>query len=56
MRSESVGSTRKAASPQTSGIDVTQLVTTGVPHAIDSSGGRPKPSFRLAHRKTSACE
>jgi hypothetical protein len=56
IRSTSVGSTRSAASPSTSGIEVTQLDTTGTPQAIASSGGRPKPSFRLAKRNRSACE
>ena len=44
MARESVGSTSTAASPTTSGSDDTFEVTTGVPQAIASSGGRPKPS------------
>ena len=55
MRSSSVGSTVQAASPQTSGSEVTALVTTGAPAAIASRGGRPKPSARLAKRNRSAC-
>src|SRR5262249_36957420 len=41
----SYGSTRMAASPATSGSDDTFDVTTGVPLAIASSGGGPKPSY-----------
>ena len=39
------GSTSSAASPATSGRLDTLLVTTGVPQAIASSTGRPKPSY-----------
>ena len=38
------GFTSMAASPTTSGSELTLDVTTGVPHAMASSGGRPKPS------------
>jgi len=38
------GSTNSAASPSTSGSAVARVATTGVPQAIASSGGRPKPS------------
>ena len=38
------GFTITAASPTTSGSELTLAVTTGVPHAIASSGGKPKPS------------
>ncbi len=40
----SSGSTIKPASPITSGSDEVLLVTTGVPQAIASKGGRPNPS------------
>src|SRR5439155_7246008 len=40
------GSTSTAASPATSGSDERSEVTTGHPHAIASSTGRPKPSNR----------
>ena len=39
-----IGSMSSAASPTTSGSDDTFDVMTGVPAAIASSGGRPKPS------------
>ena len=42
--STSRGSTMIAASPTTSGRDAALEQTTGVPHAIASRGGRPKPS------------
>src|SRR5476649_2053740 len=35
---------RSAASPTTSGMAPALVVTTGVPQAIASRGGRPKPS------------
>ena len=44
MASVLVGSTSSAASPATSGSDETFEVTTGVPHAMASSGGSPNPS------------
>ena len=34
-----------AASPTTSGSELTFEVTTGVPEAMASSGGSPKPSY-----------
>jgi hypothetical protein len=37
------GFTIMAASPTTSGSELTFEVTTGVPEAIASSGGNPKP-------------
>ena len=40
------GSTNIAASPATSGSEVVLEVITGVPHAIDSTTGKPKPSYR----------
>ena len=43
-RPDRSGSTSTAASPTTSGSDETFEVITGVPLAIASSGGRPKPS------------
>jgi len=33
------------SSPHTSGIDDLFEATTGVPHFMDSSGGKPKPSY-----------
>src|SRR5207302_1254282 len=35
----------RAAAPATSGSEPARLATTGVPHAIASTGGRPKPSI-----------
>ena len=43
-RPDSYGSMSSAASPTTSGSDDTLEVMTGVPLAIASSGGSPKPS------------
>ena len=43
-RRGSSGSTWKAAAPANSGREVVLLVTTGVPQAIASRMGRPKPS------------
>ena len=45
IASTSSGSTRTAAPPATSSIAVPDDVTTGVPDAIASSTGRPKPSY-----------
>jgi len=44
MSSVWCGSTITAASPTTSGREAARVVKTGVPHAIASSGGIPKPS------------
>ena len=38
------GSTRKAPSATSSGMQETSLATTGVPQAMASSTGKPKPS------------
>ena len=46
MSSGTRGSNRIAASPATSGSDVTLLQATGTPVAIASTTGRPKPSYR----------
>ena len=43
-----------AASPETSGRDDVFDVTTGVPHAMASSTGSPKPSYRLGNTKALA--
>src|SRR5207253_10657936 len=48
------GSTRTAALPATSGSDDTFDVTTGVPLAIASSGGSPKPSYSDGNTNTPA--
>ena len=40
----SLGSKNIAASPQTSGREVVLELITGVPEAIASRAGRPKPS------------
>ena len=48
------GFTITAASPTTSGNELTFEVTTGVPHAIASSGGRPKPSYNEGNANSSA--
>src|SRR5262249_49499685 len=45
MSATSSASTTTAAPPATSSIDVPREVTTGVPHAIASSTGSPKPSY-----------
>src|SRR5215470_5151407 len=50
----SYGSTRTAASPATSGRDDTLDVTTGVPLAMASSGGSPKPSYSDGKTNTAA--
>ena len=47
IASGSSGSKSTAASPQTSGSEPARDAATGQPHAIASSGGRPKPSYRL---------
>ena len=47
MSSGESGSKYSAASPQTSGSEVAFDAATGQPHAIASSGGSPKPSYRL---------
>ena len=47
MADGSSGSTVSPASPTTSAVAVPAEVTTGVPWAIASSTGRPKPSCRL---------
>src|SRR5258708_3320194 len=52
--STSVGSTRSAASPRTSGKQEAFEATTGVPDAIASSGGKPKPSYSEGYTQTSA--
>ena len=44
-RSGIVGSTSTAAPPATSSVAPPRLVTTGVPQAIASSTGIPKPSY-----------
>ena len=44
MASTSKGSTMIAALPTVPGMAEVFVVTTGVPQAIASSGGRPKPS------------
>jgi len=48
------GSTSSAPSPTTSGSDEMREVTTGVPQAMASSGGRPKPSYNEGKAKTEA--
>ena len=53
-RAMSAGSIKSAASPATSGSAETFEQITGVPQAIASSTGRPKPSNRLGKTKTSA--
>jgi hypothetical protein len=50
----SYGSTSTAASPTTSGSEDTFEVTTGVPLAMASSGGRPNPSYSDGKTKTPA--
>ena len=51
---DAVGIDQQAASPTTSGSDEMREVTTGVPQAIASSGGRPKPSYSDGNAKTDA--
>ena len=46
--------TRTAALPPTSGSDAAVDVITGVPQAIASRTGRPKPSYRLGNAKSRA--
>src|SRR3989338_2607034 len=41
------GSMVRASVPTASGMDDTREVTTGTPHALASSGGKPKPSKKL---------
>ena len=41
----SVGSKKSPASPTTSGSEPARLESTGVPHAMASTAGRPKPSM-----------
>ena len=42
----SVGSKKSPAGPTTSGSEPAALARTGVPQAIASTGGRPKPSSK----------
>ena len=49
-----VGSNSRAASPTTSGSEATFEHATGQPHAIASSGGWPKPSYRLGNTSAAA--
>jgi hypothetical protein len=48
------GFTIIAQSPTTSGSELTLVVTTGVPVAIASSGGNPKPSYKEGNTKAAA--
>ncbi len=50
------GFTSRAASLKTSGSDDTLEVSTGVPWAMASSGGNPKPSYREGNRNAGARE
>src|SRR5256885_2005804 len=50
----SVGSTSRAPSPRTSGRHDAVLATTGVPTAIASRGGKPKPSYSEGYTTTPA--
>ena len=54
MDSTRVGSTRRPASWTVSGSAQTLDVNTGVPQAIASKGGRPKPSYNEGKSKASA--
>ena len=54
MASTSVGSTKTAALPATSGIEETLAVIVGVPQAIASKIVRPKPSYREGAIRISA--
>ena len=58
MRSASssgeVGSKVSPASPTASPSAVVELATTGVPQAIASSAGRPKPSYSEGNASSSA--
>src|SRR5436309_3479899 len=44
------------ASPTTSGNEVVFDVTTGVPQAMASRGGKPKPSYKDGYKSASAPE
>jgi hypothetical protein len=48
------GSTSKAASPAASSVPEPRLVSTGVPQAMASNTGRPKPSHRLGYTRANA--
>ena len=54
IASSEYGSTSRAPSPTTSGSDEMREVTTGVPQAMASSGGRPKPSYSEGKANTAA--
>src|SRR5450432_38991 len=56
MDSALFGSTRSAADPTTSDRDVPLDVMTGVPQAMASAGGRPKPSYKDGYTKIVAPE
>ena len=51
-RVDVVGSTRRAASPTTSGMAPARAATTGHPCAMASSGGSPNPSKRDGYTRT----
>ena len=53
IRSVSSGGTRTAAFPPTSGSDAAVDVMTGVPQAMASSTGRPKP-YKLGNANSRA--
>src|ERR1051325_1407758 len=55
ISSASSGSTRKAASPATSGMDEIFDVITGQPQVIASRIGKPKPSIKDTYIKAVAC-
>jgi len=52
--SMSPGSTSRAASPTTSGSEEVSEQTTGVPHAMASSGVSPNPSYQAGWARQAA--
>ena len=52
----SLGGNKIPARPTTSGIEEVLETITGVPQAIASNGGKPKPSYKLGKSKAVAPE